>query len=190
MNNKFHDKVRLSQSNIILKLNPKFEQLPLPITWFDDPFLPFGKQVIDATQDLVAGYLFDFASYLAMGGAGVIALERTIAYVPKSKVRILHGAFTGKGFSPMADTTGFDLSAITVTTLDDVNYYTNHVPYMAFIATTQNLSVPDTGGIYRTDLNTLQYDHTQLIVTTDAILYSSKQDDFADKIREGIQALS
>ncbi len=190
MNNKFHDKIRLSQSNIILKLNPKFEQLPLPITWFDDPFLPFGKQVIDATQDLVAGYLFDFASYLAMGGAGVIALERTIAYVSKSKVRILHGAFTGKDFSPMADATGFDLSAITVTTLDDVNYYTNHVPYMAFLVTGENQAMPSRGGIYRTDTSKLLYQDIKLTVTTDAVLYSSKQDDFAEKIREGILALS
>lgn len=189
MENEFVEKVSLSQSKVILKLNPKFEMLPLPVIRFDDPFLPFGKQVIDATHDLVAGYLFDFASYLAMGGAGVIALERTIAYVPEPKVRILHGAFTGKGFSPMADVTGFNLSAITVTTLEDIDYYTRNIPYMAFLATSKKHPVLDRGGIYRTDINKLQYNHIELTITTDDILYSSKQDNFAEKIREGIRTL-
>lgn len=190
MNNEFLETMRLSQSKIILKLNPKIELLPLPIMRFDDPFLPFGKQVIDATHDLVAGYLFDFASYLALGGAGVIALERTIAYVPDTRVRILHCPFTGQGFSPMADVTGFNLSAITVNTLEDVTYYTHNAPYMAFLATSKKHPLPERGGIYRTDIKRLEYNNTVLTVTTDDILYSSKQNNFAETIREGIQALS
>lgn len=191
---KFITKIEESQSQIILNLNPQFEKLPLPITWYDDPFLPFGKKIIDATHDLVAGYLFDFASYLAMGGAGVVALERTLAYVPHNKARILHGAFTGQSYSPMADVTGFDLDAITVMTTDDVRYYTENIPFMAFIVASQAQELPAKGGIYRTDSNQLVYNFNTsiqyLTTTTDNDLYCSKQDNFAEKVRERIQALS
>lgn len=194
MNPEFIQKITNSNSNIILKLNPKFENLPLPITWFDDPFFPFGKQVISATQDIVAGYLFDFASYLAMGGAGVVALERTLGFVPRDKVKILHAPFTGQGFSAMADANEFNLDAITVTNHTDLEYYCNNVPYTAFLATTQNETVPNRGGIYQAINNTIEYKSAdtvhQLLVTTDDVLYSSKLDNFTDKIREGIQALT
>lgn len=65
----------------ILRLKPQLTRMPLPIQRFDDPFLPFGKAVINATRDHVAGYLFSFPAYLAIGAAGIVALERTIAYV-------------------------------------------------------------------------------------------------------------
>ena len=60
---------------------------------YDEPFLPFGKALIDTTKDLVAGYVFDLEAYLVPGAAGMIALERTIGYVPSDLVTILHGGF-------------------------------------------------------------------------------------------------
>lgn len=60
---------------------------------YDEPFLPFGKDLIAATRDLVAGYVFDLEAYLVPGAAGIIALERTISYVPSDLVTVLHGTF-------------------------------------------------------------------------------------------------
>ena len=189
MKSKFHTKIENTSNRIIVHMNPKFELLPLPITRFDDPFLPFSKEIISATGDIVAGYLFDFASYLVMGGAGVVALERAIAYVPDNCVTILHAPFTGTGYSPMADATGFNLDAITVATHNDLQHYTENIPYMAFLA--DDASIPDRGGIYHKGELVFKQDDvvTRLSLTTDDILYTSKLDNFAQKVREGIQTL-
>ncbi|MEL7432808.1 MAG: hypothetical protein AAFN11_02575 [Chloroflexota bacterium] len=190
----FVEKIDMTNSDIILFLNPQFENLPLPITRFDDPFFPFSKEIISATQDLVAGYMFDMASYLAMGGAGAVALERTIRYVPRDRITILHGPFTGTGYSPMADVTGFGAQAITVTTPDDLMTYTENVPHAAFMMTSQNTELLDVGGIYVSDSNQLLYKHTNsetrtLRITDDAILYTSKLDNFAQVVREKVSQL-
>jgi hypothetical protein len=59
----FYDKLRAAQSqresDLALLLAPKLAKMPLPIARYDDPFLPFGKAIIDATRDLVCAYVFD-----------------------------------------------------------------------------------------------------------------------------------
>lgn len=57
----------------------------LRVDWFkwDEPVLPYNKAIIDATVDLVCAYKPNLGFYLQWGAAGVIALERTIAYIPK-----------------------------------------------------------------------------------------------------------
>jgi orotidine-5'-phosphate decarboxylase len=49
---------------------------------WDEPILPFNKAIIDQTIDLVCAYKPNLGFYLQWGAAGVIALERTIAYIP------------------------------------------------------------------------------------------------------------
>lgn len=190
MNSKFHKKLASTSSNIILHMNPIFELLPLPITRYDDPFLPFGKAIISATGDIVAGYFFDFASYLAMGGAGAVALERSIAYVPDNCVSILHGAFTGTGYSAMASPIAFNLDAITIATEADLSYYTHNSPHMAFLVSHAEKTVPEQGGLYCANTATLHIGDRQLSLTTNDILYAGKLDDFAEKVREGVLSLT
>lgn len=57
----------------------------LRVDWFkwDEPVLPYNKAIIDATVDLVCAYKPNLGFYLQWGAAGVIALERTIAYIPR-----------------------------------------------------------------------------------------------------------
>ncbi|MCP4360309.1 MAG: orotidine-5'-phosphate decarboxylase [Chloroflexi bacterium] len=57
----------------------------LRVDWFkwDEPILPFNKAIIDATADLVCAYKPNLGFYLQWGAAGIIALERTIAYIPQ-----------------------------------------------------------------------------------------------------------
>src|SRR5215470_3431767 len=88
-----------SNSRLAIGLAPTLEKLPLSIHRYDDPFLPYGKSIIDATHDLVCGYVFHLAAYLALGAAGAVALERTIAYVPAPLVKILHGPFASPDYA-------------------------------------------------------------------------------------------
>ena len=74
--------------------------MPYPMQRYDDPFLPYGRAVIDATSDIACAYVFDLAAYLSIGASGAIALERTIAYVPSPSLTILHGMFTRAEYAP------------------------------------------------------------------------------------------
>lgn len=98
-----------------LRLNPHVLRLPLAIQRYDDPFLPYGKAVIAATRDIVGGYVFDLASYLALGGAGAVALERTVDYVGGDVPTILHGAFSSADYAVLCDALSFGVDYITVT---------------------------------------------------------------------------
>jgi orotidine-5'-phosphate decarboxylase len=80
------DKLRTIQDKnnswLCIGLDPHPENLPLPAQKWDEPVLPFNKAIIDATADLVCAYKPNLGFYLQWGAAGIIALERTIAYIP------------------------------------------------------------------------------------------------------------
>jgi len=184
------------ESNIFLMLNPRFDALPLPITRMDDPFLPFGKAIIQATQDLVCGYVFDLASYLALGAAGAIALERTIRYVGQDTITILHGPFTGIGYTAMADATGFGIDALTLTNQDDMGTYLDKPPYAAFVVQKGAVTLdtlPEQGGYFWPDCHRFALKHNgnfiELRLTDNSILYAGKLDDFAQKTRDAVSAI-
>src|SRR5258708_17635461 len=92
---------------------PALNKLLYEIQRYDDPFLPFGKAIIDSTADLVCGYVFHLGPYLALGAAGAKALERTIAYVPDYLVKIFHGPFVSKELISAAFE-GFGVDAVTL----------------------------------------------------------------------------
>ena len=71
-----------NNSWLCVGLDPHPSRLPLPTMQWDDPVLPFNKRIIDATADLVCAYKPNLGFYLQWGGAGLVALERTIAYIP------------------------------------------------------------------------------------------------------------
>lgn len=72
-----------NQSWLCVGLDPDPERLRVDYLKWDEPILPFNKAIIDATVDLVCAYKPNLGFYLQWGAAGVIALERTIAYIPK-----------------------------------------------------------------------------------------------------------
>src|SRR5512140_1136609 len=82
-----------NHSALVIGLAPALNRLPYPIQRYDEPLLPFGKAIIETTADLVCGYVFHLSAYLALGAAGAVALERSIAYTPGHVIRILHGPF-------------------------------------------------------------------------------------------------
>lgn len=180
------------RGDIVLYLNPRPFLLPHPIQRYDDPYLPFGKAVIAATRPYVCGYMFDFASYLGMGAAGAVALERTVAYAAQDSLTILHGPFTGTGYSAAMDSTGFDVDAMTLTQEADLDHYIENPPHAAFVIGTGN--PPAEGGFFDVEarrllLRNAEGAHLKLRVTDDSVLYASGQDDFADKIVAALRAM-
>lgn len=190
----FVERVTLKQdetdNNIALLLNPQFNQMPLPIQRYDDPFFPFSKAIIAATQDLVCTYVFDLASYMALGAAGVVALERSIGYVARRVPTVLHGPFVGTRYTAMADRTAFDIDAITVADQRYLATYLENPPYAAFIASEQRLSktsIPEQGGIFSMhDEQLILSDSVDLRLTNDAILYAGQMDDFDEQVRQAV----
>ncbi|MCP4426828.1 MAG: orotidine-5'-phosphate decarboxylase [Chloroflexi bacterium] len=71
-----------NQSWLCVGLDPDPIRLRVDALKWDEPILPFNKAIIDATADLVCAYKPNLGFYLQWGAAGVIALERTVAYIP------------------------------------------------------------------------------------------------------------
>ena len=80
------EKVKTAQiqnnSWLCVGLDPQPKRLPVQALKWDEPVLPFNKAIIEATADLVCAYKPNLGFYLQWGAAGIIALERTIAYIP------------------------------------------------------------------------------------------------------------
>jgi len=170
------------------------ELLPLPIQRFDDPFFPFSKQIIDATQDVVCAYLFDFARYLTLGAAGGVALERSIAYARSTHITILHGPFATNAYAQVADVRAFGVDAVTLTHDADLEYYLVNPPFSAFIMTNKVLELPTQGGVFNTEAKTLVFnsgsaDKTEIHVIGERALYAGKLDDFAEKTYSYLKSL-
>lgn len=169
---------------IILEIAPAVEKLPLPMRRYDDPFLPFSKSVIKASRNHVAGYMFDFPAYLALGAAGAIALERSIAFA-QGTVTILHGAFATSQYTSVVADTGFSVDAVTVqdpvtkVTFDDSGTF-------AILINGDANAVYDTAkSVVRlsTDLNS-----NVLTVLGDDVIYSDAGDDFEHTIHSILEA--
>jgi len=71
-----------NKSWLCVGLDPDPERLRVDALKWDEPILPFNKAIIEATADLVCAFKPNLGFYLTWGAAGVIALERTIAYIP------------------------------------------------------------------------------------------------------------
>jgi hypothetical protein len=178
---------RIDQSRmpVFVYMNPVVEKLPLPIARYDDPFLPFGKGIIDATGDLVCGYIFDLASYLVLGGAGIVALERTIRYIPAETIGILHGPFWGTAYSVILHHTALGLDAVTIVRPEDSNAYAGTVLY----ETETQTDLPAAYLSLRNRTMVLQQEddtRTMYTIMRDETLYANRLDDYADQVREAL----
>ena len=71
-----------NNSWLCIGLDPDPRRLRTEGLKWDEPVFPFNKAIIEATADLVCAYKPNLGFYLQWGAAGVIALERTIAYIP------------------------------------------------------------------------------------------------------------
>ncbi|MDZ4764970.1 MAG: hypothetical protein SGI73_10490 [Chloroflexota bacterium] len=189
-------------TDIGLMLRPQLSKMPLPMQRYDDPFLPFGKAIIDATRDLICCVMFDLASYMSLGAASMVALERTIAYAKADTVTILHGAFATPDYAPIATEAAFDVDA--VTTADEViaEAYLTQPERGAFVHVTPrfyptprmgdfvNMGIwfdfPDKSQLILPDpLNTIMQ---RIQLLNDDAIYAGRGDDFADHTRTAVEA--
>jgi len=193
--NRFADRVLTIQnqkrSSLALWLAPRLQKLPLPMQRYDDPFLPYGKAIIEATHDLVCAYVFDLAAYLALGAAGAVALERSIAFVGEDAVTILHGPFASTDYVELTYETAFNVDAVTLVKGTAVEPYTARPTRGAFVMRydePQNLWF-DQGeaGVYWAGAGLFDwYADSQRVWRlrlTDGALNESLGDDFAEKVR-------
>ncbi|MDX1413469.1 MAG: orotidine-5'-phosphate decarboxylase [Candidatus Promineifilaceae bacterium] len=72
-----------NNSWLCVGLDPDPQMLRVDVLKWDEPVLPFNKAIIDATVDVVCAYKPNLGFYLQWGAAGIIALERTLAYIPR-----------------------------------------------------------------------------------------------------------
>ncbi|WP_420630845.1 orotidine-5'-phosphate decarboxylase [Candidatus Leptofilum sp.] len=107
-----------NSSWLCIGLDPSLERLRVDFRKWDEPILPYNRAIIDATADLVCAYKPNLGFYLQWGAAGVIALERTIAYIPQHIPVILDCKTGDIGHTQAAWATGlFDewqVDAVTV----------------------------------------------------------------------------
>ncbi|GAB4519131.1 MAG: hypothetical protein OHK0046_27680 [Anaerolineae bacterium] len=188
MQTQFLHKLSTQSSRVMLLLRPQMLRMPLPMKRHDDPFFPFGKAIIDATRDLVGGYMFDLAAYMRWGAAGAIALERTISYTLGEPLTVLHGPFTGAGYAEITDENAFGVDALTVTALDAA-YLAR--PDRSVLVMGAELPAAAGVGCYDEAQGIILIQHDPVIrlaVLGDEIIYASAGDDYATKAREVLEA--
>ena len=189
---------RKRQTNLGLLMRPRLQQLPLPMQKYDDPFLPFGKAVIAETRGLVCAYVFDVAAYLALGAAGAVALERTIAYARATHdtLTILHGPFASPDYVEAAGEGGFAVDALTVVDEALLEPYTS-AGFGAFVVRSGEAPViiplPGDAGSYWPDAELFTLlspaDHSlQIRLAGERALYAGRGDDFAERARQALEA--
>lgn len=116
------EKLRAAQERnnswLCVGLDPDPARLPLPAMQWDDPVLPFNKRIIEATADLVCAYKPNMGFYMQWGAAGLVALERTIAYIPDEIPVILDAKIGDIGNTQSAWAAGvfdtWEVDAVTV----------------------------------------------------------------------------
>ncbi|MBK8026064.1 MAG: hypothetical protein IPK19_32930 [Chloroflexi bacterium] len=172
-----------------LMLRPHLLEMPLAIQRHDDPFLPFSKAVINVTRDLVCAYVFDLASYLAIGAAGAVALERSIAYAraDMQTVTILHAPFATGDFATATGDTALAVDAVTLTPDADPSPYLTielgvYVASQAaraaggwFDPVVGHMQIENIGGALKIDLIPSQ------------VVNAHRREDFEEALRQAVQ---
>lgn len=183
-----------SGSDIVLLLSPQMKRLPLPMQRYDDPFLPFGRAVIIATQNLVCGYVFDTAAYLALGAAGAIALERTLPLVNSDRITILHGPFWGPHYAKAAFESAFVCDAVTLVNDIHLDAYTLNPAHSAFIVQAGLPRISRVYGVYWVDVGLFTYpldpeSSIRIRLADEKILYTSSGADFQERLIEALDVM-
>lgn len=188
MSQPFHEKWHAAQvqnqSRLALGIAPRLAKMPLPIARYDDPFLPFGRAIIEVTSDLVCAYVFDLASYLALGAAGARALERTIPLVPRHIPTILHGPFVTADYAQAAFENAFSADAVTLMTSDPdvIAAYLENPVHGVFVQQSSAYLNRFNVGTYSADQLTMH--GSRALWITEPILYASGKDDFQETARQ------
>ncbi|NDJ61200.1 MAG: hypothetical protein GYB67_08755 [Chloroflexi bacterium] len=184
------------QTDRALLMRPRLAQMPLPMQRYDDPFLPFSKAIIAATRDNICAYVFDFAAYLALGAAGAVALERSIAYAGADgeTITVLHGPFAHTGYAEAVGKHAFNADAVTVTDAALSEGFLREVGGV-FVLSDRAGAAPDhLDSISVFDQSnarlTLAMPERTIVIRIlgDPVLYAGQGDDFAEQARRALEA--
>jgi hypothetical protein len=175
---KLHNIQTAKGTDRALLISPRLMKMPLPMQRFDDPFLPFGRAIISATQDFVCAYIFDLAAYLAIGAAGAVALERTIASVDEMTITILHGPFVGSGYIEVAE--AFSVDGLTLAHEDDAADY--QIAGFGILIVSEKFI----DGLLPVDGTTDGNKTLRLTVFGENALYAGLGEDFAERVRAAL----
>lgn len=184
-------------SDLGLVIAPRLARLPLSIQRYDDPFLPFAKAVIRATRESICLYLFDLAAFMTLGAAGMIALERAIAYAASDTLTVMHGPFVGTAYAEIFNENGWNMDAVTLAYDHDLSAYLTNASKTAFVVrqtyTPPAVQVFRRGGVFWTDAHILEHETPAGMVRVRMVgedaLYISKDDDFAEQIQRHLDSL-
>lgn len=176
---------RAELSDIVLWLAPQLQQMPLPMQRFDEPFLPFSKAIISATRDHVWGYAFDLAAYFALGAAGIVALERAIAFARAGHdvFCALHGPFASGAFAAAVSDSALAVDAVTISTEEAAAAFfkVGVMPLMV------GAMVGTAGGRWSAENDAVELvNGVRLRVLGHAVLYAGRGDSFAEDCRDAI----
>jgi len=173
-------------------ISPELDKLPLPIQRFDEPFFPLSKSIIRTTTSNVGVYIFNFAAFLATGAAGIVALERSIAYALDTAIVILHGPFSGSQYTVLADEISFTISALTVTSKANLDFYLDNPPYSAFLWTDSSIDSADIerGGIMnheKLSLRNTDFPSIDMSIITMSDLLVDLSDTYINAMKQRVQ---
>ena len=73
--------IRTKQSFLCVGLDIDIEKIPQHLLQADDPIFEFNKAIIDATAPYSVAYKPNLAFYESLGVKGLLAFERTVAYL-------------------------------------------------------------------------------------------------------------
>jgi hypothetical protein len=175
-------------TNVALLLRPLMAEMPAPMHYYDDPFFPFSKAIITATSDIVCGYVFDFAAYMAHGAAGAVALERSMAYAGTDAVKILHGAFVGTGYIEMIYENAFGADAATITHSHELDLYTDQKHHGAYIVQWGDGEASNLPTYHVNKGSFVVGGVVQVRVAGESVLYAGYGDDHAEQCRAALAA--
>ena len=193
------ERIRLEKnSDLALLIRPRLNNMPLPLKRHDDPFLPFAKEIINATQSMVVAYVLDLAAFLSLGAAGAIALERTVNFAASDNILILHGPFSSAQYAGITDEQAFPCDAVTLADSQHIDAYLQRSDRSAFVInnrSVQHLDAPDHGGylwVEAAALSTIGL--TGEVITLhlfgDDVVYASSGEDFMTRARETLLDLN
>lgn len=181
-----------SGSRAVVWLAPVAPELPLAYLRFDEPALPYGRDLISATAGRVCGWVFDLAAYLAYGAAGIIALERTLALGAGQGITILHGAFALPDYVRLLDGP-LTCDAVTIADTGVCPAYAQQPHVGVFVVQTDQTRRALNYGVFNPNVGAFQLPladsgHTLCLCRLDPLRVQEKGEDKA-RFLEAVQAL-
>ena len=75
------ENIKRKKSFLCIGLDTDMEKIPSHLKQEEDPIFAFNKAIIDATADLCVAYKPNLAFYESLGTKGMMAFEKTVAYL-------------------------------------------------------------------------------------------------------------